>query len=271
LSYRNKAKRAARNKTASLVRKEKSAAPLKLFAVCALAFILNSGPVEDAKSIYGENSPSAGISSAVDADQPQQVFTEVKASWNVVDITQKGGRNERLAQWIGISNMNRNVRPGERVIKTDLIQAGALCDENGCRLFYELLPLQALSYRFTVNGGDRINAQISKLSGGKDLWLIRLNDQTKNITINEKVRYHSSQEAVQWILETPTAVREGNISLSELPRFNEAAFFDCSSKTDSPAPIKFYKLEITRNWRAMTKTETRPGNDNSIIIRRLRR
>jgi hypothetical protein len=254
----------AGNKNRNLIRKEISAIMPRLLTACALAFAsggVNGSFVETHPSPRPADMAHAGILITTVSDDVQPVFTGIRASWNVPDISKERNNPAIIVYWIGISDRN-----GKQPI-----QAGTLCNGNGCALFYELLPKSAkIFYELPVNWGDLINAHISKVKGNNELWLIELNDSDKKITINETVEYHTSMQAVQFIAETPTVVRHKKASISKLPFFGKIAFLNCSIETAKSAPTESYKFEIAKDGIPLTKTEA--AEDNSIImIRQLRR
>ncbi len=80
-----------------------------------------------------------------------------------------------------------------------------------------------------VIAGDAIEASISLLDAGTDLWLVQIADITNGQSFNGNFFYSSSRLSAEWIVERPTV----NNTVAALADFGQATFTDLRAAIDS--------------------------------------
>ena len=75
----------------------------------------------------------------------------------------------------------------------------------------------------TVTAGDHMHASVAETIPNSNLWVITLQDMTRNETFTQTVPYSSSHATAEWIEETPLILGT-NAGFAALPNLTSPAF-----------------------------------------------
>jgi hypothetical protein len=145
-------------------------------------------------------------------------YYTVSADWNVPSVVPQGTGDYADATWIGVGGWGTS----------GPLQAGTEEESiNGTLYYYiwdENLPGQATEqYRFNVNPGDHITAQI--WLSGQSTWSISVTDDTTGQTDSQTESYTGSTASAEFIQEAPSS---GGTVLP-MDQYSQFGFYDAAA------------------------------------------
>ena len=173
-----------------------------------ISAIPSSGLLDGTRKIipiqFSHFEPSwAGYLVASNVSDPGHDVTAVRGSWRVPVLAGKPDEMTPVFQWTGIGGFF----PGD---SGNLIQAGTASLVGGMYGFQfdygwtEMLPdtSEMIPPAYPVKPGDDMWADIH--AGEQGTWNITLGDATANWNYTRIVRYNSSMDSAEWVLENPS-------------------------------------------------------------------
>jgi hypothetical protein len=174
-------------------------------------------------------------------------YRVVTGQWTVPKVTPTGGLSAS-AIWIGIDG----------VLEDNLIQVGteqdSLNGRTGYNAWWEILPAPATPITaFSVRPGDRISAQIARVSAG--VWRITITD-ARSGSFSITRAYIGSGTSAEWIEEAPFLGRR----LAPLARHGIVAFDKATVNRVNPKLKASAQITMVRNGLAIA-TPSGPDSD----------
>jgi hypothetical protein len=155
------------------------------------------------------------------------LFHSIAGSWTVPTASQHTrGQAEYSSDWIGIGG--GCVDKGCLVTDPTLIQTGTEQDVSGSgarsySAWWEIIPGPSVTIGMKVRPGDRMQASITEIIPGSNLWTITLRDLTRRESHSVRVPYSSTQDTAEWIEETPLILGQ-NAGFAALPGLSSPTF-----------------------------------------------
>jgi hypothetical protein len=87
----------------------------------------------------------------------------------------------------------------------------------------------------TVQAGDHMHASIAETVPNSNVWVVTLQDVTRNETFTQTVPYSSTHATAEWIEETPLLIGT-NAGFAALPDLTSPAF-DLATVNGQPANL----------------------------------
>jgi Peptidase A4 family len=166
------------------------------------------------------------------------LFNSITGDWTVPTASQHTkGQDEYSSDWIGIGGgcVDANCMVGDNT----LIQTGTEQDFSSGRASYsawwEIIPSPSVSISMTVGAGDHMHASIAETVPNSNVWVITLQDVTRNETFTQTVPYSSTHATAEWIEETPLILGT-NAGFAALPNLTSPAF-DLATVNGQPANL----------------------------------
>ena len=69
--------------------------------------------------------------------------------------------------------------------------------------WWEVIPGPSIDISMTIQPGDHMHASVAETVPNSNVWVITLQDVTRNETFSQTVPYSSSHATAEWIEETP--------------------------------------------------------------------
>jgi hypothetical protein len=159
-------------------------------------------------------------------EQGGTLFHSITGDWTVPTASQHtGGEDEFSSDWIGIGG--GCVDAGCTVGDNTLIQTGTEQDVSGGQASYsawwEIIPGPSIAISMTVGAGDHMHASIAETVASSNVWVITLQDVTRNETFTQTVPYSSTHATAEWIEETPLLIGT-NAGFAALPNLTSPVF-----------------------------------------------
>jgi hypothetical protein len=173
----------------------------------------------------------AGYAVASDLQNPAPEVTSVNGSWTVPSVSDVGV-DAFSAVWVGIGGQ----------YDKRLIQIGTEQDWiNGVAVYsarYEMLPDQSITIEsMQVSAGDKMQASVTLLDSGSNLWMLVITDVTCNQSFQTNLTYYPGRLSGEWIIERPDV----NGVTSTLADFGSVTFTDCQANVGGNGSISAFQ------------------------------
>jgi hypothetical protein len=173
-------------------------------------------------------------------EQGTKVFNSIGGDWTVPTATQHtAGEAEYSSDWIGIGGgcIDANCA----LTDPTLIQDGTEQDVSATgqatySAWWEIIPGPSITISMTVAPGDHMHSSIAEVVPDSNLWVITLQDLTRNETFTQTIPYASTHATAEWIEETPL-ILGSNLGFAALPNLTSPAF-DLATVNGAPASLK---------------------------------
>ena len=168
------------------------------------------------------------------------LFNSITGDWTVPTASSHTpGQDEYSSDWIGIGG--GCVDAGCTVGDNTLIQTGTEQDApaSGAASYsawWEIIPAPSISISMTIQPGDHMHASIAEIVPDSNVWVITLQDVTRNETFTTTVPYSSTHATAEWIEETPLILGT-NAGFAALPNLTSPAF-DLATVNGQPANLE---------------------------------
>jgi hypothetical protein len=166
------------------------------------------------------------------------LFNSITGDWTVPTVSQHTkGQDEYSSDWIGIGGgcVDANCMVGD----STLIQTGTEQDYTSGQASYsawwEIIPSPSVSISMTIQPGDHMHASVAETVPDSNVWVITLQDVTRNETFTQTVPYSSTHATAEWIEETPLLIGT-NAGFAALPNLTSPAF-DLATVNGQPANL----------------------------------
>lgn len=172
-------------------------------------------------------------------EQGGTLFNSITGDWTVPTATlHSPAQDESSSDWIGIGG--GCVDAGCTVSDNTLIQTGTEQDISAAgqasySAWWEIIPGPSISISINVAPGDHMHASIAETVADSNVWVITLQDVTKNETFTQTVPYSSTHATAEWIEETPLLLGTSP-GLAALPSLTSPAF-DLATVNGAPAKL----------------------------------
>lgn len=167
------------------------------------------------------------------------LFTAITGDWTVPTASlHSPAQNEYSSDWIGIGG--GCVDTGCSVGDNTLIQTGTEQDvsatgQTSYAAWWEIIPGPSISISMTIKPGDRMHSSIAETVPDSNVWVITLQDVTRNETFTQTVPYSSTHATAEWIEETPLLLG-ANAGFAALPSLTSPVF-DNATVNGAPANL----------------------------------
>jgi hypothetical protein len=197
----------------------------RLCAVALLSGALLVGTSPAAITLQARPAASATMSSpnwsGYAAHRPGAQFTAVRGSWTQPAVRcPRGGTYSSF--WIGLD--------GYLSDDVEQVGTGADCLQAGLPAYYawyELYPAPRVRLGMVIHAGDRIEAQVSSVSGATSLSLRDLS-AGRAVSVSQRSPIGPLNSA-EWVVEAPSACSGSACSVLPLADFGTVPFSGCSA------------------------------------------
>jgi hypothetical protein len=194
--------------------------------------------------------------------------TSVSGSWQVPKAWQRQrGREEVAADWIGIGGTCTD----PKCTKSDptLIQAGdaTTVGRTGAASTFtwvETLPSQAVQTPVAAHSGDRLSVAIARASANH--WKIQLANATTGKSWSTAVRYRSSMNGADWVVERPQVQGAKGVESAAFPNRTPTSF---RSARVNGAPAHFrssQKITMASGGRTIAATSAPESHQDGFSV-----
>jgi hypothetical protein len=172
-------------------------------------------------------------------EQGGTLFNSITGDWTVPAASLHGsGQDEYSSDWIGIGG--GCVDAGCTVGDNTLIQTGTEQDvsasgQTSYSAWWEIIPGPSIAISMNVSPGDQMHASIAETVPDSNVWVITLQDVTRNETFTQTVPYSSTHATAEWIEETPLLLGT-NAGFAALPSLTSPDF-DHATVNGRPANL----------------------------------
>jgi hypothetical protein len=155
------------------------------------------------------------------------LFNSITGDWTVPTASSHTrGQDEYSSDWIGIGG--GCVDSGCTVGDNTLIQTGTEQDApatggSSYSAWWEIIPGPSIDISMTIQPGDHMHAAIAETVPNSNVWVITLQDVTRNETFSQTVPYSSTHATAEWIEETPLILGT-NAGFAALPNLTSPVF-----------------------------------------------
>lgn len=160
-------------------------------------------------------------------EQGGTLFNSITGDWTVPTASRHvNNQDEFSSDWIGIGGgcVDANCTVGDNtLIQTGTEQDVSAAGQTSYTAWWEIIPGPSISISMTVNAGDHMHASVAETIPNSNLWVITLQDVTRNETFTQTVPYSSSHATAEWIEETPLILGT-NAGFAALPNLTSPAF-----------------------------------------------
>jgi Peptidase A4 family len=167
------------------------------------------------------------------------LFNSITGDWTVPTASSHTrGQDEFSSDWIGIGGgcVDANCMVGDNtLIQTGTEQDAPATGGSEYSAWWEIIPGPSLSISMTIQPGDHMHASIAEAVPNSNLWVITLQDVTRNETFTQTVPYSSTHMTAEWIEETPLILGT-NAGFAALPNLTSPAF-DLATVNGQPANL----------------------------------
>jgi hypothetical protein len=112
------------------------------------------------------------------------------------------GQDEFSSDWIGIGGgcVDANCMVGDNtLIQTGTEQDAPATGGSEYSAWWEIIPGPSLAISMTIQPGDHMHASIAETVPNSNVWVITLQDVTRNETFTQTVPYSSTHMTAEWI------------------------------------------------------------------------
>lgn len=172
-------------------------------------------------------------------EQGGTLFNSITGDWTVPTASLHApAQDEYSSDWIGIGG--GCVDAGCTVTDNTLIQTGTEQDvsaagQTSYSAWWEIIPGPSIGITMTVDPGDHMHASIAEVVPDSNVWVITLQDVTRNETFTQTVPYSSTHGSAEWIEETPLILGT-NAGFAALPSLTSPVF-DLATVNGQPANL----------------------------------
>jgi len=182
-------------------------------------------------------------------EQGGKLFHAISGSWTVPTATQHtSGQAENSADWIGIGGgcVDANCAVGDQtLIQTGTEQDVSATGQASYDAWYEVIPAPELQITsMTVAPGDQMQASISQIATGADVWNLTIKDVTRNESFSTTLPYPSTMDTAEWIEETPLEIGT-NAGFAALPNLTDPGFNSATVNGANPHLTTAEEMQLT--------------------------
>jgi Peptidase A4 family len=167
------------------------------------------------------------------------LFNSITGDWTVPTASSHTkGQDEYSSDWIGIGGgcVDANCMVGDNtLIQTGTEQDAPATGGSAYSAWWEIIPGPSIDISMTVQAGDHMHASIAETVPNSNVWVIMLQDVTRNETFTQTVPYSSTHATAEWIEETPLILGT-NAGFAALPNLTSPAF-DLATVNGRPANL----------------------------------
>jgi hypothetical protein len=167
------------------------------------------------------------------------LFNSITGDWTVPTVSQHTkGQDEYSSDWIGIGGgcVDAGCTAGDNtLIQTGTEQDVSTTGQPSYSAWWEVIPAPSVSISMTVQAGDHMHASIAETVPNSNVWVVTLQDVTRNETFTQTVPYSSTHATAEWIEETPLLIGT-NAGFAALPDLTSPAF-DLATVNGQPANL----------------------------------
>jgi hypothetical protein len=172
-------------------------------------------------------------------EQGSTLFNSITGDWTVPTVTvHDPAQDEYSSDWIGIGGgcVDAGCTAGDNtLIQTGTEQDVTAGGQTSYSAWWELVPAPSTTISMTVDPGDHIHASVAETVPDSNVWVITLEDVTRNETFTQTVPYSSTHATAEWIEETPLIIGTSP-GLAPLPSLTSPAF-DLATVNGQPAKL----------------------------------
>jgi hypothetical protein len=156
------------------------------------------------------------------------LFNSITGDWTVPTASQHvKGQSESSSDWIGIGG--GCIDAGCLLGDNTLIQTGTEQDVSASGAasyssWWEIIPGPSIDTGMTIAAGDHMHASVAETIPNSEVWVITLQDVTRNETFTQTVPYPSTHATAEWIEETPLTFGTSGAGLAALPNLTDPRF-----------------------------------------------
>jgi hypothetical protein len=173
-------------------------------------------------------------------ERSNTLFNSITGDWTVPTASQHvKGQSESSSDWIGIGG--GCIDAGCLLGDSTLIQTGTEQDVSATGApsyssWWEIIPGPSIDTGMTIAAGDHMHASVAETIPNSEVWVITLQDVTRNETFTQTVPYPSTHATAEWIEETPLTFGTGGAGLAALPNLTDPRF-DSGTVNGAPANL----------------------------------
>jgi len=172
-------------------------------------------------------------------EQGGTLFNSITGDWTVPTASRHtAGQDEFSSDWIGIGGgcVDANCTVGDNtLIQTGTEQDVSATGQTSYSAWWEIIPGPSISISMTVAAGDHMHASVAEAVPSSNVWVITLQDVTRNETFTQTVPYSSTHATAEWIEETPLILGT-NAGFAALPNLTSPVF-DLATVNGHPANL----------------------------------
>ena len=172
-------------------------------------------------------------------EQGGTLFNSITGDWTVPTASRHtNGQDEFSSDWIGIGGgcIDANCNVGDNtLIQTGTEQDVSSTGRTSYSAWWEIIPGPSITISMTVAAGDHMHASVAETVPNSHVWVITLQDVTRDETFTQTVPYGSSHATAEWIEETPLIIGT-NAGFAALPNLTTPAF-DLATVNGHPANL----------------------------------
>jgi hypothetical protein len=167
------------------------------------------------------------------------LFNSITGDWTVPTASSHTrGQDEYSSDWIGIGGgcVDANCTVGDNtLIQTGTEQDAPATGGSAYSAWWEIIPGPSISISMTIQPGDHMHSSIAETVPNSNVWVITLQDVTRNETFTQTVPYSSTHATAEWIEETPLLLGT-NAGFAALPNLTSPGF-DLATVNGQPANL----------------------------------